>query len=476
MNNFFKNIKKSFIFPDFKPGMDYQEAQKFVLKWILNVAAILGIVTVVMAVFEALSLGQPNIAFQYILFFSPVIIAASLREKLGYKASVLLLIFSLILLSTSDIVVYGFSGAGVSLFISVFIFTTLFFGLKAGFLSILLSIFLMGIIGWLMMTRIISLNIDLMQATRNPISWITACILLSTLGSLMILSLGIIQNSLLASISTIKKQTETLQITNRQLNKDIIKREEMQQKLNKLNTQLEQKINERTKALKVAQEELIHNERLAVFGKLAEGVAHELRNPLGVIANAIYYLQTVNPNPDIKTEEYLHLIKSEVQRSTYIINDLFNYDRITTGHRELTNISRLMAQILSKNPAPQHIRIINNLTDDLPQGFIDPEQVNQIISNLLTNAYQAMPHEGSLQIDANTDGDFIALSFKDSGSGIPEQNMDKIFEPLFTTKARGIGLGLAIARRLAQVNDGSIEVQSQVGKGSTFTLRLPVRE
>ena len=372
--------------------------------------------------------------------------------------------------------IYGFSGAGLPLFFCVFILTTLFFGLKAGFLSITLSLFPMGIVGWLMVTGTISLDIDLMQISRNPVSWTTACFVLISLGSVMILSLGVIQNSLLSSISTIKKQTRTLEITNRQLNEDIIQRKEMQQKLNDLNNDLEQKIDERTKELQKAQEEIILKEKLAVFGELAAGVAHELRNPLGVISNAIYYLQTMNPDTDNNTKEYLHLIKNEVQNSTHIIDDLFIYDHITTGDREDTDISRLLAQILSKIPAPQHIRIVNNLADDIPDIYINPLQVEQIITNLLTNAYQAMQHAGSLQIDAGTDAGFLTLSFKDSGSGISQQNMDRIFEPLFTTKARGIGLGLAIARRLSEANGGSIEVQSQEGKGSTFTLRLPLRD
>ncbi len=476
MRDLFDYIRQRFIFPGFKPEMDYRETQKFVLKWILNVASVVGFLTLGMGVFEALSLGQPNAAIQYILFFSPVIIAAFLREKLSYKVSVFLLLASLFALSTSNIVIYGFSGAGLPLFFCVFILTTLFFGLKAGFLSILLSLFSMVVVAWLMVTQTISLDINLMQISRNPISWTTACFVLISLGSIMILSLGVIQDSLLSSISTIKKQTEMLKLTNRQLNQDIELRKEMQHQVDELNIELEMRIDERTKALQKAQEEVISNEKLAVFGKLAAGVAHELRNPLGVITNAIYYLQTVNPDTDSKTREYLHLIENEVQRSTHIIDDLFNYDHISVGNTELTNLSRLTTHVLAEKPAPQHIRIINNLKDDLPQGFIDPEQVRQIITNLLTNAFQAMPQDGNLQIDANTDGDFIALSFKDSGSGIPVQNMDRIFEPLFTTKARGIGLGLAISKRLAEVNGGSIDVQSQEGKGSTFTLRLPVHE
>jgi signal transduction histidine kinase len=110
----------------------------------------------------------------------------------------------------------------------------------------------------------------------------------------------------------------------------------------------------------------------------------------------------------------------------------------------------------------------------LPKIYADPQQVVQVLGNLVTNACQAMSSGGKLTVSAAVQGDMIIIALRDTGSGIPPENMDKLFEPLFTTKTKGIGLGLAVSKKLAEANDGRIEVKSEVGKGSTFTVYLPV--
>ncbi len=247
--------------------------------------------------------------------------------------------------------------------------------------------------------------------------------------------------------------------------------------LKEYSERLEEMVEERTQELRDAQEQLVRREKLAVLGQLAGGVGHELRNPLGVISNAVYYLEMVHPDADDTTKEYLHMISSEVHNADRIISDLLDYARTWLADRERIAVSELVDRALQKQPAPAGVEVTTSMAADLPQAYVDPGQIGQVLVNLLTNAYQAMPQGGQLIINAASSGrPEVSISITDTGCGISAENMKKLFEPLFTTKARGIGLGLAVSRNLVEVNGGSIEVESTEGEGSTFTVVLPTRE
>ena len=266
--------------------------------------------------------------------------------------------------------------------------------------------------------------------------------------------------------------------------------EEAMAGLKEYSERLEEMVDERTKELRDAQEQLVRREKLAVLGQLAGGVGHELRNPLAVISNAVYYLNMVLSDADETTataREYLEMIASEVRNSGRIVSDLLDFSRTRSPEREETAISELVAQVLEKQPPPEKVEVTTRIASDLPPVFVDPWQIEQVLVNLVTNAYQAMAEGGRLTIVADLIEDdsiripqsairnrLIRIRVSDTGCGIPEENMGKVFEPLFTTRTRGIGLGLALSRNLVEANGGRIEVESEVGKGSTFTVWLPV--
>jgi PAS domain S-box-containing protein len=229
-------------------------------------------------------------------------------------------------------------------------------------------------------------------------------------------------------------------------------------------------------ALREAQEELIRKEKLAVLGLLAGGVAHELRNPLAVIANAAFYLKITLPDADETTKEYLEMISSEVRDSEKIVSDLLGFTRTKTTKREHTAVFDLVSLALKKKPAPEDVKVSTEIAADLPTVFVDSRQMRQVLVNLITNAYQAMPEGGTLTIDAQANNDKVNIFITDTGCGIPEQNMKKLFEPLYSARAHGIGLGLSVSKNLVETNKGSIKVESSEGKGSTFTVILPTKE
>ncbi len=238
-------------------------------------------------------------------------------------------------------------------------------------------------------------------------------------------------------------------------------------------------INDRKKAeedLRLAHEKLVRQEKLSVLGQLSGGVGHELRNPLGVISNAVYYLKMVQPDADEKIKEYLETISVEVRRSTKIVADLLDLSRTKQADREPIAVSDLTKQVLDRCRPPENVKVITQFASDLLSLYVDPRQIDQVFSNLITNAYQAMPDGGELTIEARAEQNKARVSVTDTGYGISKENLEKVFEPLFTTKARGIGLGLVVSKSLVEANGGTIEVKSEKNKGSTFTLILPFRE
>lgn len=259
--------------------------------------------------------------------------------------------------------------------------------------------------------------------------------------------------------------------------RDITETRLAEEEIHTLNAELEERVAQRTRELSDAQERIVSQEKLAVLGQLAGGVGHELRNPLGVISNAVYFLKMHQPEMDAKVVQYLEMIETETRTAEKIITDLLEFARVKSVARETVSVGSLIEFTLSRRPAPFNISIINDLPVDLPRVNVDPRQISQILENLVVNAFQAMPEGGALTIRGKPavkdDRNFISLSVCDTGSGISEENMGKLFEPLFTTKPKGIGLGLAVCQKMIEINEGWIEVQSEEGKGSVFTLHLP---
>jgi len=237
---------------------------------------------------------------------------------------------------------------------------------------------------------------------------------------------------------------------------------------------LEEKVASRTRELAHVQRELFNAERLAMLGEIAGSVGHELRNPLSVIANAVYLLNNAIDQDDEKSHEYVDVIDSEVRNASQIINDLLDYARSQPASMAIQDIHAAVDIAINKAPPPSAIRISTDFTEDMLMVRMDENHISQVIENFLSNAYQAMPLGGEVIIKSAQEDDFAAISIIDTGEGIEEENKDKIFDLLFTTHPRRIGLGLALAKRLAESHNGKIVFTSTAGEGSTFTLLLPI--
>jgi PAS domain S-box-containing protein len=260
------------------------------------------------------------------------------------------------------------------------------------------------------------------------------------------------------------------------ISRDITERKRMEEALRCANAGLQVANME----LRRAQEQLVRSERLAAIGQLAGGVGHELRNPLGAIKNAVYYIKGKVIKSELaqkepRVMEFLNIMDDEINACAKIINDLLGFSRVGKPSVSPTQIKHVIEDALSHTPIPENIEVVKKLDTELPQVEIDASQIQQVLVNMISNAVQAMPEGGKLIIGAREKEGFLEVRIADTGCGIPQEAIGKIFDSLFTTKAKGIGLGLAVCKTIIDRHEGKIEVKSQVGKGTTFIIRLPLK-
>ena len=244
---------------------------------------------------------------------------------------------------------------------------------------------------------------------------------------------------------------------------------------------LEMEIGDRTEELETAltqlrdaQDELVRQERLATLGHLSGSIAHELRNPLGVMMNALFYLESALPEAPPKVRDHLAKLRNQVRLSESIITGLLSVTRTGAPQLSTVAIHEIVSEHLDRVSIPSSIRVATDLPANLPELLVDPIQIGQILTNLFTNAIQAMEGmEGVLTVRARAVGDRVRIEVADTGPGVRPENRERIFEPLFTTKARGIGLGLSISRSLARANSAELNLTPSPGTGAVMTLDVP---
>jgi signal transduction histidine kinase len=215
-------------------------------------------------------------------------------------------------------------------------------------------------------------------------------------------------------------------------------------------------------------------ERLATLGRIAGGVAHELRNPLNVVKTSVYYLLHAKSPSAEKTAEHFDRIERHVGAADSVITALSNFARLPIPESHPFDVAACLGAALDLAGLPSAIEVSLDGVDGLPMAAADLGQVQIVFSNLIRNAAEAMGGRGKLHVTGRTDGEFLEVGVADSGPGIPPDQLSRIMEPFFTTKARGLGLGLAICRSIVDKNQGDLLVTSEPGRGSTFVVRLRV--
>jgi signal transduction histidine kinase len=227
--------------------------------------------------------------------------------------------------------------------------------------------------------------------------------------------------------------------------------------------------------LESTQAQLVRQERLAAVGELASTVGHELRNPLGVITNSLYLIRNGTAGTaDDRLRRQLATAEREVAAATLIVSDLLDFAKAREPIMGSVDIPALVGEALDVAPPPTGTTVAWQPPSGVPAVAGDRDQLRQVLLNVITNGYDAMPEGGTLRVDVSGDGSVVAVAITDEGPGINNESRDRLFEPFFTTKARGTGLGLAVTDRIVRAHGGTIAVQSPPGQGATFRLELPV--
>jgi PAS domain S-box-containing protein len=255
--------------------------------------------------------------------------------------------------------------------------------------------------------------------------------------------------------------------------RDITQRKHDQNKIQQYNKHLEDLVEERTKQLQ-------EKERLATIGQTAGMVGHDIRNPLQAITSDIYLIseelkECPKCSQQMGIQESLCTINGNIFYINKIISDLQDYTRPIAPNKTETNVKVLIDTVVAAVKIPQTIKTQIIIAPELTI-FTDQDYLRRILTNLILNATQAIPDTGSITIEAVNSKDKALIIIKDSGVGIPKDVREKLFTPLFTTKAKGQGLGLAVVKRLVEGLNGSIKVESQKAKGTKFTVELPLQK
>jgi len=260
------------------------------------------------------------------------------------------------------------------------------------------------------------------------------------------------------------------------IHRDIKERKAMERKLQEYTEHLEEMVDERTRELKKSQDRLIKSERLAAIGELATMVGHDLRNPLASLQNASYYLKMkLGASKDEKMKKMFEIIDKEIKYANNIIKDLLDFSRVKKPALKKVDLISSIQDAIAQLKFPENVTLTTKFSE-VPAIEADPDQLRRIFQNITLNGAQAMPDGGELTVSTRKNGNFVEAAFTDTGVGIPEENMEKLFTPLFTTKAQGVGLGLSICKNLVEAHNGRIEMKSKVGKGTTFTVKLPIHQ
>ncbi len=255
---------------------------------------------------------------------------------------------------------------------------------------------------------------------------------------------------------------------------DVTERKKVERALEKRAKNLESLVEERTKALR-------DSERLAAIGATAGMVGHDIRNPLQAIISDVYLAKTelasISDSEEKKnTLESLQEIEKNVDYINKIVADLQDFVKPLNPHTEETDLQLVIRDLLSKNSLPKNINVSVKVDDEARKIVADATFINRILYNLVTNAVQAMPNGGELKIHASKEANDVIMTVKDTGVGIPEKAKGKLFTPLFTTKSKGQGFGLAVVKRMTESLGGTVTFESEEGKGTTFFVRLPFKK
>jgi len=262
--------------------------------------------------------------------------------------------------------------------------------------------------------------------------------------------------------------------------RDVTRQRTLEEELKRHATDLEEIVRERTQRLREAQEQMIHKEKIAALGQMAAGVAHEIGNPLSSLSSIVRSF-AADPGREKGRQEKLRMMQEQIDRIARIVRELVDFSRPSSFGKTLMHTNEVLRTaigIARYDERFQGVHVITSLDHDIPALKLDGDQLLQVFLNILFNAADAMKGGGILTVTSRRMDRSVAVLFGDSGPGIPEDSLSRIFEPFYTTKevGKGTGLGLSVSFGIIQGMGGSIRASNQAGKGALFTVDIPLPE
>ncbi len=257
---------------------------------------------------------------------------------------------------------------------------------------------------------------------------------------------------------------------------DVTKRVEAERQVRQqqaeLQADLQHLVETRTRELQQAQADLVRSEKFSTLGKVSGGIAHEIRNPLNAVKTSAYFLLNAKAPTEQKIKEHLQRIDRQVSIIDNVVTALSDVAKLPDGQLRPVTMKPIIREIIRSTSIPANIQVVVDFPDELPNVLADEHQAVIALRNLVRNARDAMPSGGTLTISADVQDDKVVFSVIDTGIGISSHDLQNVLEPLFTTKARGMGLGLSITKAIVEKNRGELAVESELGKGSKFSFAL----
>ncbi|QDT02121.1 Sensor protein FixL [Rubripirellula lacrimiformis] len=256
--------------------------------------------------------------------------------------------------------------------------------------------------------------------------------------------------------------------------RDISDLKAVEDELKQLNATLDQRVKDQADQLYQAQCDLQEKERFAMLGRISGGIAHEIRNPLNAMKTSAYYLLNAKSPSQAKVHEHLTRIDRQVTVIDSAVTALSDLARLPEPNATAIDVAAMLDEILCDKKLPDDIEVEQDFPDDLPLALADQKQLPIVFSNLISNARDAMPDGGVLRLSVRSEGQQMLVTVCDSGTGMAPEVLDRISEPFFSTKARGMGLGMAITVAILEKNRCQMQMESAVGKGTTFCIAIPL--
>ncbi len=462
MRSFFKTLFNYKI----DPLKAYESILEQVFKWVLLVLIIIGVPTVTIGVIEAIEFDKIDTALVYIALFSPLLFVAVFQSLIGYRLGSAIILGCLYLFGVHNMLIYGFSGAGIPILLTFIILMTVFFGMKAGLSSVGLGILSMAVIGYMMVEGIESVDIDLMNITTLPISWITATFILCLLGILMVLGYSFIQRNFFHIAHISRDQAEELRKMNKNLQEEIHHKEKIQ------------------KSLEKAKEKAEESDRLK--SAFLKNMSHEIRTPMNGIMGFAGLLEKELPAGE-RAKEYVGLIRRSGNRMLELINNLIEIAMIESGEMKVkkheTGLNILMDSLYALYLPQAENKGLGmycgkGLEEPADKLTTDGDKLKQVMGNLINNAVK-YTHEGKIVFGYKREEEVLHFYVGDTGIGISSELQHKIFErfrqaePGVTREYEGAGLGLSISKAYVEMLGGEMWVDSTPGHGSVFYFTMP---